>query len=113
MNICRTHHNSLIVCSRNKQSEINQSYNPLINALAQIKIINYSQLGGKVYIVSFKHTAKSPGWRLANSSAWRQKDITGYGFKYIDRPLCLQTDELHRDSHFSDHSRFGLNNILT
>ena len=29
-----------------------------------------------------------------NSSAWRQKDLTAYCFKYIDRPFCLQTDEL-------------------
>ena len=23
------------------------------------------------------------------SSAWRQKGLTGYCFKYIDRPFCL------------------------
>ena len=28
------------------------------------------------------------------SSAWRQKGITGYCFKYIDRPFCLRTDVL-------------------
>ena len=26
-------------------------------------------------------------------SARRQKGLTGYCFKYIDRPFCLQTDE--------------------
>ena len=29
-----------------------------------------------------------------NSSAQRQKSLTGYCFKNIDRPFCLQTDEL-------------------
>ena len=28
------------------------------------------------------------------SSARRQKGLTGYCFKYIERPLCLQTDEI-------------------
>ena len=28
------------------------------------------------------------------SSAWIQKGLTGYCFKYIDRPLSLQTDDL-------------------
>ena len=32
---------------------------------------------------------------MYNSSAWRQKDLTGYCFKYIDRPFCLRTDELY------------------
>ena len=27
------------------------------------------------------------------SSAWRQKGLTGYCFKYIDRPFCLRTDD--------------------
>ena len=30
-----------------------------------------------------------------NSSAWRQKGLTGYCFKYIDRGFCLRTDELY------------------
>ena len=25
----------------------------------------------------------------------RQKGLTGYCFKYIDRPFCLQSDEVH------------------
>ena len=25
---------------------------------------------------------------------WRQKGLTGYWFKYIDRPFCLQTNEI-------------------
>ena len=29
-----------------------------------------------------------------SSSVWRQKGLTGYCFKYTDRPFCLQTDEL-------------------
>ena len=28
------------------------------------------------------------------SSAWRQKDLTGYCFNYIDRPFCLRTDDM-------------------
>ena len=32
--------------------------------------------------------------RTNNSSAWRQKGLTAYCLKYIDRPFCLQTDEL-------------------
>ena len=27
------------------------------------------------------------------TSAWRQKGLTGYCFKYIDRPFCLRTNE--------------------
>ena len=27
---------------------------------------------------------------VLNSSVWRQKGLTGYCFKYIDRPFCLQ-----------------------
>ena len=27
-------------------------------------------------------------------SAHRQKGLTGYCFKYIDRPFCLQTDDV-------------------
>ena len=30
-----------------------------------------------------------------NSSAQRQKGLTGYCVKYIDRPFCLGTDALH------------------
>ena len=29
------------------------------------------------------------------SSAWRQKGLTGYWFKHIDRPFCLQADEVN------------------
>ena len=32
-----------------------------------------------------------------NSLAWRQKDLTGCCFKYIDRPFCLWTNELNLD----------------
>ena len=28
------------------------------------------------------------------SSARRHKDLTGYCFKYIDRPFCLRTDDI-------------------
>ena len=30
-----------------------------------------------------------------NSSVRRQKDLTGYCFKYIDRPYCLRTDDMY------------------
>ena len=30
----------------------------------------------------------------AEGIAWTQKGLTGYCFKYIDRPFCLQADEL-------------------
>ena len=29
------------------------------------------------------------------SSAGRQKGLTGYCFKFIDRPFCLETDDLY------------------
>ena len=32
---------------------------------------------------------------LDTSSARRQKGLTGYCFKYIDRPFCLQANDLH------------------
>ena len=37
------------------------------------------------------------GWQYnkCNSLARRQKGLTGYCFKYIDRPFCLRTDELY------------------
>ena len=28
------------------------------------------------------------------TSVWRQKGLTGYCFKYTDRPFCLRTDAL-------------------
>ena len=28
------------------------------------------------------------------SLVWRQKGLTGYCFKYTDKPLCLQADDL-------------------
>ena len=30
------------------------------------------------------------------SSVWRQKGLTGYCLKYVDRPFCLQADVLYR-----------------
>ena len=39
-------------------------------------------------------SSKNSEFSNKNSSAWRQKGLTGDCFKYIDRPFCLQTDEL-------------------
>ena len=33
-------------------------------------------------------------------SAWRQKGLTGYCFKYTDRPFCLQVDDFCIDHWF-------------
>ena len=33
-------------------------------------------------------------YEILISSAWRQKGLTGYCFKYIDRPFCLQSDDM-------------------
>ena len=33
-------------------------------------------------------------------SARRQKGLTGYCFKYIDRPFCLRTDIVYRNNHY-------------
>ena len=32
------------------------------------------------------------------SSAWRQKGLTGYCFKYTDRPFCLRTNNVISDN---------------
>ena len=42
--------------------------------------------------------------QYVKSSPWRQKGLTGYGFKYIDRPFCLRTDEMY----FYNHSNGGV-----
>ena len=41
----------------------------------------------------FRHESKHSPCRVPHytSSAWRQKGLTGYCFKYIDRPFCLRT----------------------
>ena len=40
------------------------------------------------------------------TSARRQKDLTGYWFKYIDRPFCLRTDELLRSTGYVRKNKF-------
>ena len=42
------------------------------------------------------------------SSPWRQKDLTGYCFNYIDKPFCLRTDDLN-----IENAQNPVQNILT
>ena len=48
----------------------------------------------------YMHTAET-NWaedlvstHVTRLSVWRQKGLTGYCFKYIDRPFCLRADDL-------------------
>ena len=42
-----------------------------------------------------QHDIETLTLQIHNSSAWRQKGLTCYCFKCIDRPFCLWTDELY------------------
>ena len=46
-----------------------------------------------MYLLICEHTANVQF--KFKSSAWRQRGLTGHCFKYIDRPICLQIDEMH------------------
>ena len=42
------------------------------------------------------------------SSAGRQKGLTGYCFKCIDRPFCLQTDDIYYSSSLLNHGNINI-----
>ena len=85
-----------------------------------LRILVGLEHGGSVMLLPVSLPSPFPfSWRVSHEnyqvgrpSVRRQKGLTGYSFKYIDRPFCLQTDDIGGENNYYNRSDGIHDNIL-